>query len=326
MRELLLRTAGERAAPLRGLRVLLYGFSGRGFPGGDGVAEAVEILPLLGVEAVYTHESDPELPGKLEGTYDVAIICNTRIGALLAAPRRLWKAAPVRSLWFWDLRPGSVGAPLAGLVDRVFLAYRGRWTAPNGAIYDPAQWASELRCPVSYAPQGTSLRTPDRQPGHPRIAFVGDVANQTYHTGRAELCRTVGAVVMNRKAREDRLALEARLPEIYRSSRYVLSTSPRAPGYTSVRTYSILACGGLLALHRFPDCERLFEDGKHAVLFDTPSELIERLKVLDGDDYARDQIADAGRELHAGRHTITHRILGICREALGIDMEFPGWL
>jgi len=327
VRDIFLASTAELAAPLRGLRVLLFGFSGKGFPGGDGVAEAVETLPGLGIEATYAHLEDADIHAKLAGTFDVAIICNTRIGSLLAAPRDLWKPAAKRALWFWDLRPGSVGAPLAGLVDHVFLSYLGRWRAPGGDVYDPEQWASALRCPVSYCPQGAPLRDPVRDPSETRrVVFVGDLANPTYHYGRRELCRQLGAAVVNEKDRSKRLAVEATMPALYRSARYVLSASPLAPGYTSVRTYSVLACGGLMLLHRFPESDRLFDDGKHALLFDSPGELAERLEALDGDPAARDAIADAGRALHASKHTVTHRILSICRRLTGVSTEFDGWL
>ncbi len=326
MRDAQLASLAPLAAPLKGLRVLYWGGSGRGFPGGDGPIEATEVLPAVGVDLVYTHEGDPAQSEKLSWYYDVAIITNTRTAALMAADRRIWTAGK-RTAWsFWDLRPGDVGAPLRGKPDRVFLSYSGPWTSPRGDVYEPAQWAAALGCPVSYCPQGTSLREPLRTPDGPRVLFVGDLSNPTYHRGRSELCKSVSARVMNFRDRPGRLALEGRLPELYRSARYVLSASPLAPGYTSVRTYSILACGGLMMLHRFPGAERLFRDGEHAVFFDTADELKARLEELDGDPAKRDAIADAGRLIHATRHTVAHRVLSICREMMGVSEGFSGWL
>lgn len=307
----------ELAAPLRGLRVLLVGLSGRGFPGGDGAAEALEALPSVGVEFEYSHGTDPALSDKLGRNYDVAIIANTRIGAMLQADRRIWTAARQTVYWFWDLRAGSVGAQLRGRVSHVFLTYNGRWLSPEGVIYDPAQWAAVVGCKVGYAPQASPLRTPAQAPRGPRIVFVGDTANRTYHQGRGELCRTLGATVINAKKREERLKIEAQLPTLYPSARYVLSTSPLAPGYTSVRSYSVLACGGLMLLQRFPGCEELFKDGEHAVLFDKPADLLPRLAELDQDASARARIAGAGRLLHATQHTLSHRVLSICRQVVG---------
>ncbi|HKY40782.1 MAG TPA: glycosyltransferase [Polyangiaceae bacterium] len=316
MRELQLESLAALAQPLRGLRVLLIGLSGAGFPGGDGAREAAEALPKVGVEVEYSHARDTALGRVLAQRYDVAIVTNTRIGELLQLDRRLWTCGERTVLWFWDLRPGSTAAPLRGRVGHVFLSFNGCWLAPDGTVYDPADWASEFACPVGYAPQASPLREPAAMADAPRLVFVGDTANQTYHVGRADLCRMLGARVINARQRDKRLEIEASLPALYSSARYVLSTSPLAPGYTSVRTYSILACGGLMLLQRFPGCEDLFTDGEHAVLFDTADELDLKLARLDADAVERQRIAANGRRLHATQHTVAHRVLSICRQVL----------
>lgn len=316
MRALQLESLMPLAAPLRGLRVLLWAYSGAGFPGGDGAREAVEVLPQIGIEAEYSYATDPAAAQKLARKYDVTIVTNTRIGELAQADARIWTAGEKTALNFWDLRPGAVAAPLRGRVSHVFLSYNGPWSDPQGQAYAPAQWEQALGCPVGYAPQASPLRQPVAIEDAPRIVFVGDTANQTYHRGRAELCRELGVTVVNQRRREQRLEVEARLPGLYSSSRYVLSTSPPAPGYTSVRTYSILACGGLMLLQRFPGCESLFQDGEHVVIFDGADDLRARLAELDQDEPARRRIAENGRRLHATRHTVAHRVLSICREML----------
>ncbi len=304
----------ERARPLAGLRVLLFGLSGQGFPGGDGAREAESVLPTVGVDVTYTHATDPALRDRLSQAYDVTIVTNTRTAELLKVDSRLWAASGRVALWFWDLRPASSGAPLRGRVGRAFLTYSGRWVSPDGTIYDPSHWAAALGCPVGYAPQAAPLRKPSPVAGGPRVLFCGDTANRTYHYGRADLCRALDAKIVNARKREHRLAIEAELPTLYPSARYVLSTSPLAPGYTSVRTYSVLACGGLMLLQRFPGCDRLFRDGEHAVFFDGLADLTPKLDALDRDEVARKRIATAGRLLHATNHTIAHRVLSICEQ------------
>jgi hypothetical protein len=328
MREHFLQSVAELARPIRGLRVLLYGLSGAGFPGGDGAAEAVATLPSCGIEVTYTHQLDPDLGAKLERSYDVAVITNTRVGALLEAPDRLWEAAKRNVLWFWDLRPGVVGAPLRGRVDHAFLSFRGPWTSPDGVVHAPADWAELLGCPIGYCPQASPLRAAGGEfwADAPRVLFVGDLANRTYHAGRDALCCELGARVLNARQREQRLAIEALLPTYYPSAHYCLSTSPQAPGYTSVRTYSILACGGVLLLHRFPGCDRLFAPGEHAIVFRDSDDARELLEVFDADPARRVRIAAAGRELHARKHTVTHRVLSICLQTLGHTDDFAGWL
>lgn len=326
MRAVQLASLQELATPLRGLRVLLFGFSGQGFPGGDGAREAVDVLGQVGVRTVYTYDGDPDRSEKLAAGYDVGIVTNTRIGMLVAAGDQVWDAAERTAWWFWDLRPGIVGSPLRGRADRVFLSYSGDWKAPNGDTYSPSQWADAVGCPVSYCPQGTSLREPIRGTDGDRVLFVGDLANPTYHRGRAVLCKALSARVLNMKDRTKRLAVEAMLPTLYRSSRYVLSTSPKAPGYTSVRTYSILACGGLMLVEYFPGAEKLFRNGEHAIFFDSAEELKAQLAILDEREDERQRIADAGRELHARTHTVAHRVLSICREMAGVSEGFSGFL
>ena len=312
------------AEPVRGLRLLLWAFSGAGFPGGDGVAEAMETLPGLGVEAVYTHRHDPERYQKLAQKYDVAIICNTNVNELLNAPPDLWRCAPERALWFWDLRAAYMGTPLRGRVTRVFLAQSGPWTSPHGELHCPDDWERTMRCPVGYCPRASPMRVTPAACSLPApgVLFVGDLNNYKYHTGRVDLCNAVGATVLNARDRDSRLEIESAMPLKYFNARACLSTSPLAPGYTSVRTYSILACGGLLMLQRFPDCERLFGP-EHAVIFDDPREAAQRVDYMSPGE--RTTMAVAGRRLHASRHTVTHRILSICHEIAGLTTGFNGW-
>jgi hypothetical protein len=263
---------------------------------------------------------------KLAAKYDVSIVCNTRVAAVLAADQRIWTAARESVLWFWDLRPGSVGTPLRGRPKHVALSFNGEWTSPQGTPFSPKQWAKELGVPVHYCPQGAPLRAPVSVPDAPRVLFVGDLSNATYHQGRRAICNALGAKVLNSRERPARLAIEAQMPGLYPSSRYCLSMSPRAPGYTSVRSYSIMACGGLMLLHRFPGAERLFRDGEHAVLFDDATDAVRLTKELDAEPERRARIAAAGRRLHAERHTVAHRIVSICRQVTGVADEFTGWL
>jgi hypothetical protein len=323
MKHLLTKSLAELAEPVRGASVLLWGFSGRGFPGGDGVAEAIRVLPAAGINATYTNEIDPHLGDKLAQRYDVSIVCNTRVGAVLKYDPRVWTCARNSVYWFWDLRPGGVAKPLAGKPTHVFLSYNGEWTAPNGARFSPQQWREHLGCWVGYCPQGAPTRTPVRTAHGDRVVFVGDLSNGTYHRGRREIADAVGARVVNARQRPQRLAIEAKMPTLYRGARYCLSMSPLAPGYTSVRTYSILACGGLMALHRFPGAERIFTDGENAMLFDDVDELRSRLRELDDDEPERERIADNGRRLHSTRHTVAHRVVDICRQVSGGAQATP---
>jgi hypothetical protein len=320
VRDVLRASLGELGAPLSGLRVLLVGFSGAGFPGGDGADEAAAELSRTGLPTVRVHGRDPELHDRIAESYDLTIVCNTRVGEVLQLPARVWECGRKTIYWCWDLRPGSHGEALRGRVRHAFLSYRGEWRTPGGELYSPEQWQAALDCPIGYAPQGAPIREPTPAAEGVRALFVGDLANGTYHRGRGEICKAVGAVVMNERKRAARLRIEALLPSLYPSARYCLSMSPRAPGYTSVRTYSILACGGLLVLHRFPgagtDPQLGFEDGENCITFDTVHDLRRRLADLDDDEAERRRIAENGRRLHATKHTVAHRVLSICHQVL----------
>lgn len=316
MREIFETSTAAAARGLEGLRVLLYGFSGAGFPGGDGVAEAVKRLDDLSLLPTYTHLKDPNLEAKLAVGYDVTIVCGTRTNDLLKAPKELWKSAPAVVWWFWDLRPSEVAAPLKGKVTHAYLTFNGRWQDPHGKVYDPFQWQDVLGVPVGYCPQGTSLREPKPKEDScsDRTLFIGDIHNQTYHAGRASICRALDAIVINAKSRDARLAIEDQMASLYPSARYCLSMSPLAPGYTSVRTYSILACGGLLLLHRFPKAGNMFHSHQDCVMFDDAEDARRKIAILDQTPEQRAAIAKAGRISHAGNHTVTHRILKILHE------------
>jgi hypothetical protein len=97
MKDLQASSLAELAKPLRGLSVLLYGFSGEGFPSGDGAREAARVLPAAGVKATYSHATDPDLDDKFSARYDVAIITNTRTPELAVSNPRLWACSSSRA-------------------------------------------------------------------------------------------------------------------------------------------------------------------------------------------------------------------------------------
>lgn len=61
------------------------------------------------------------------------------------------------------------------------------------------------------------------------------------------------------------------------------------------RCFEIPACGAVLLCERTPDLARMFVEGKEAVFFSSPSELVEKARELLGSSELRARIADAGR-------------------------------
>lgn len=66
--------------------------------------------------------------------------------------------------------------------------------------------------------------------------------------------------------------------------------------YDSDRLIRLLSCGTFVLARRFPDCDLLFEDGKHLVYFDSIEEFFEKSKWYLENETQRKQIADAGMQ------------------------------
>jgi spore maturation protein CgeB len=68
------------------------------------------------------------------------------------------------------------------------------------------------------------------------------------------------------------------------------------------RIFEVLACGGFLLSNRTSVQERLFEDGKDLVLYDTLDDLEEKARYYLTHDRHREEIAARGRRTVAGHH------------------------
>jgi glycosyltransferase involved in cell wall biosynthesis len=68
------------------------------------------------------------------------------------------------------------------------------------------------------------------------------------------------------------------------------------PLYHSDRFTHYTACGTMVLAKRVPDTERLMEDKKHVVYFDTASECMELINWYLGHEDERKKIADAGMQ------------------------------
>lgn len=312
----------ELVRPLRGLRVLLLSFSGRGFPGGDGAAQAARLLSELGVPSVFVEGlRDPStVPEVRRFPADVVLLCTT-------APIRfpgLRKIAGQKLLWCWDPTPPRPGS-LRSVFSHVFLSWASGLRAEEyGRHADcaPSSWRTAFGASLHYMPHGSYLPTSAAYKGdRDEVLFIGDVHNPVFHRGRAELCRRLGARVVNETQRDARLRVEALSKRMYPAAAFSLSASPQLPGYTSVRTYNILACGGLLLLRRFPGSDALF--GEH-LGFESREEAAELVERYRRDRAERRRLAEAGRQRYTRRHTILHRVVDILRIAKGHAERFRG--
>lgn len=312
-------------------RVLLGGFPGRGFPARDGLDQALEILKSLDIPTLHVAISDEKLDEVVSFKPNVAIFYRTKMSLIerdLRCLRALQKRGCRRALWCCDLKSAdSLARPVAGLFEDIFLPWRGSFNDPSYRRGDCSveAWQRESGARCWYMPQGSALRRPVESKIERRVLFVGDTEVRVHH-GRGAVCASLGAEVVNAPARADRLRIEQRCPEMYRSSRYVLSLSPPAPGYTSIRTYNILCWGGLALLQRYPKCEKLFRHGEHLLVFKSVLEGKRVTSRYDKRPAACETIRSMGWSLAARKHTMTHRLLNIIANTLDVDDRFWGYL
>lgn len=79
------------------------------------------------------------------------------------------------------------------------------------------------------------------------------------------------------------------------------------------RNFEVPGCGGLMLSGQAEDLSSYYDIGSEIVCFDGIDDLIERCKVLLGDEAARAQIADAGLKRTLREHTYAHRFADIFR-------------
>ncbi len=83
------------------------------------------------------------------------------------------------------------------------------------------------------------------------------------------------------------------------------------PDQHTTRTFEIPACGSMLLSDRTEECMGFFAEGKEAEYFDTPDELVDKVKFYSANKKARAQIAAAGRQrCTEGRYSYLHRMAG----------------
>jgi len=102
--------------------------------------------------------------------------------------------------------------------------------------------------------------------------------------------------------------------KIYSAAKIVLAThyqnpEGRFPVYqASPRIFEVLACGAFLLSDRQKDVLDLFEDGKHLVCFESPDDLVSKVRYFLNHPSERHLIAKQGQEEVLKNHTYIHRI------------------
>lgn len=101
----------------------------------------------------------------------------------------------------------------------------------------------------------------------------------------------------------------------YSESKVVLNQSMRRD--LNMRVFEVMGSGNLLLTDRIPDIDRLFEDGKHLVLYDNPDQAVEKAKVYLNHKRERELIAGNGHKEAMSKHTISHRVNAILDKVMG---------
>lgn len=169
-----------------------------------------------------------------------------------------------------------------------------------------SQWATSLD--VAGEPLPSSSCRHD-------VSFVGSMYG--YRAKWIAALRASGATVSCfGHGTENGVVSAADIPEIYRSSRISLNFSGAgqsggAPGnrrQIKARTFEVPGAGGFLLTEMAPGLERYFSIPREAATFETPAQLIEKVRYyLDHPD-ERDAIARAGHARTITEHTYERRI------------------
>lgn len=81
------------------------------------------------------------------------------------------------------------------------------------------------------------------------------------------------------------------------------------PDQHTTRTFEIPACGSMLLSDRTQECQEFFAEGREAEYFDSPEELVDKVKFYTTHEKARAQIAAAGRQRCVdGRYSYLERM------------------
>ena len=275
-----------------------------------------------------------------EGTavkhFDLAVVTNAALRefrpdvVICASGTKLERASEVlrditvpRGLWFNDLRakPGPYAASLSGAFSHVFLCFA------NDPSYPWKTWEQATRAKAFYMPQGCRIHS-ELAPLTIRreSVFIGDMKDPRFHADRKSIVEALGAEVLNASTlMPERKIIEAQSRETYRQSRFCLSVSPNVAGYTSLRTYNIMAYGGLALIRDFPGRRRLMGDRKHVLSWSTIADAKKAMAELAADPTECEVIRKRAWRFSQARHTGMRRLMNMVANMTTADKSFWGF-
>jgi spore maturation protein CgeB len=87
------------------------------------------------------------------------------------------------------------------------------------------------------------------------------------------------------------------------------------PGWTSIRVFLLLACGGFTLINAFPGIEEFFQNRKQLVWYESEEDVPELVAYWLNKPERRHTIAENGRQVVVDRFTMRHtakQILKVC--------------
>jgi len=149
------------------------------------------------------------------------------------------------------------------------------------------------------------------------VSFVGSMYGYRSEW-IAALRESVTAVSCFGHGTENGVIGSAEIPEIYRTSRISLNFSGAGQNPSSARgvdkrqlkarTFEVPGAGGFLLTENAPGLERYFSIGREVVTFESPSELVEKVRYYLDNPSERNAIARAGHARTIAEHTYERRI------------------
>lgn len=116
------------------------------------------------------------------------------------------------------------------------------------------------------------------------------------------------------------LSNSSEAPELKARLRRLLRFHPPPPRPPQIkgRNFEVPGCGGFLLTERVPHLERYFELNREVAVFDTPDDLVDKVRHWLEHDEERRQVAEAGYRRVMSEHTYDHRFAAIFEE-LGLE-------
>lgn len=103
--------------------------------------------------------------------------------------------------------------------------------------------------------------------------------------------------------------------DVVASSRINLATNlhDNIPGWTSIRVILLLACAGFTMVNRFPEIEKMFDNGRHLVWYDDEEQVVSHVRFWLKHEDQRRKIAQQGRHHVLKRFTVVRTALKILK-------------